>query len=122
MVSALGPASVVQAQLDAYNAKDLARLLDTYADDAVQFALHGECLARGRDEMRARFAARFAEPDLHARLISRSVVGHIVIDVEIVTRNFAEGVGTIEIVCVYEVDRGRITKASFAYGEKRQPP
>jgi len=118
-VSDPSPQAVVQAQLDAYNAKDIERLLDTYASDAVQFTLHGECLARGRREMRARFVARFAEPDLHARLVSRSVVGQVVVDVEVITRNFSEGVGTVEMLCVYAVDAGLIARASFAVGEKR---
>ena len=33
--------SVVQAQLDAYNAKDINALLATYARDGEQFTLHG---------------------------------------------------------------------------------
>ncbi len=44
------PSSVIQAQLDAYNAKDLEALLDTYAADAEQFALHGPLLAPGREQ------------------------------------------------------------------------
>jgi len=71
--------------------------------------------------MRARFLARFAEADLHARLVSRSIVGHVVVDVEVITRNFPEGVGTVEMLCIYEVDAGRIARASFAVGEKRLP-
>jgi putative hydrolase of HD superfamily len=111
------PLSVVQAQLDAYNAKDIDALLHTYAPDAEQFALHGELLARGHDEMRPRYLARFAEPDLHARLLSRIVMGNTVTDLELITRNFPEGVGTVEMLCIYEVSEGRIRRASFATGE-----
>jgi hypothetical protein len=111
--------TLIQAQLDAYNAKDIEALLATYADDAEQFTLHGERLARGREELRARFLTRFAEPDLHARLLSRAVVGSVVVDQELVTRNFPEGLGTVELLCIYEVAHGRIQKASFAMGEKR---
>jgi len=111
--------TLIQAQLDAYNAKDIEALLATYADDAEQFTLHGERLARGREELRARFLTRFAEPDLHARLLSRTVVGSVVVDQELVTRNFPEGLGTVELLCIYEVAHGRIQKASFAMGEKR---
>jgi len=39
------PLAVVQAQLDAYNAKDLDALMATYAPNAQQFALHGALLA-----------------------------------------------------------------------------
>jgi putative hydrolase of HD superfamily len=108
--------AVVQAQLDAFNARDIDALLRAYAPDAEQFALHGERLARGHDELRPRYLARFAEPDLHARLLSRTVMGKFVTDLELITRNFPEGVGTLEMLCIYEVVDGRIQRASFAPG------
>lgn len=111
-------ADVVQAQLDAYNAKDIFALLATYAPDAEQFTLHGERIAKGHNEMRPRFLARFAEPDLHARLLSRTAMANDVVDLELITRNFPEGRGTLEMLCVYEVRDGRIQKASFAIGAK----
>jgi hypothetical protein len=112
------PLSIVQAQLDAYNAKDIEALLRTYAPNAEQFTLHGELLAKGHLQLRERFLARFAEPDLHATLLSRIVVGNIVTDAELVTRNFPEGRGTLEMLCIYEVMDGRIQRASFALGQK----
>ena len=115
----LSPLAVVQTQLDAYNAKDIDALLATYAPDAEQYVLHGELLARGHEQMRARFLTRFAEPDLHARLLSRSVIGNVVADLELIVRTFAEGPGTIEMLCLYEVADGRIRRASFVTGEKR---
>ncbi len=114
----LSPESIVQAQLDAYNAKDIEALLRTYAPDAEQFTLHGERLAQGHAEMRPRFMQRFAEAHLHARLISRSVIGNVVVDVESITRDFPEGVGTLELLCLYEVRDGLIQKASFVTGAK----
>jgi putative hydrolase of HD superfamily len=108
--------AVVQAQLDAFNARDIDALLRAYAPDAEQFALHGERLAKGHDELRPRYLARFAEPDLHARLLSRTVMGKFVTDLELITRNFPEGVGTLEMLCIYEVVDGCIRRASFAPG------
>jgi putative hydrolase of HD superfamily len=115
----ISPLAVVQAQLDAYNAKDLDALMNTYAPDAQQFALHGALLAQGHEQIRPRYQERFAEPDLQARLLTRQVAGNFVTDLEIVTRNFPEGRGTVEMLCVYEVVDGRIVRASFATGEKR---
>ena len=117
MNSSDSPATVVQRQLDAYNAKDAAAWLATYAADAEQFVLHGERLATGHAEMGARIATRFLEPDLHARLLSRTVMGPMVVDLELITRNFPEGKGTVELLCVYEVIDGLIRRASFAQGE-----
>ncbi len=112
------PETVVQEQLSAYNAKDLPRLLSTYSEDAEQYTLHGELLAKGHKAMAERYLARFSEPDLHARLLSRTIVGNIVVDHESITRNFPEGRGTLELLCVYEVRDGLICKASFSMGEK----
>lgn len=69
--------------------------------------------------MRPRFFARFAEPNLHARLLSRQVVGNMVADLELIERTFPEGVGSIEMLCVYEVVDGCILRATFATGEKK---
>jgi putative hydrolase of HD superfamily len=110
------PIAVVQAQLDAFNAKDIDALMRTYAPDAEQFALHGERLAQGHGEIRPRYVARFTEPDLHARLLSRSAMGNFVTDLELITRNFPEGLGTLEMLCIYEVVGGRIQRASFTPG------
>lgn len=110
------PDDVVQRQLDAYNARDLDAWLATYHPDAEQFALHGPLLARGRKALAARMRVRFAEPDLHATLLSRAVMGNVVVDHERVARNFPEGPGSIEMLCVYEVAGAVIVRASFAVG------
>lgn len=111
------PEKVVQAQLDAYNAKDIDALLGTYHPDAEQYTMHGGLVARGHAAMRPRFLARFSEPDLHATLLHRAVVGNFVMDHERVTRNLPEGRGEVEMLCVYEVLDGLIVKASFAFAE-----
>jgi hypothetical protein len=112
------PEAVVQRQLDAYNSKNLEAWLATYAEDAQQFEHPGKLLASGHAEIRARAAARFQEPNLHAKLKQRSVMGHIVIDHETVSRTFPEGPGRVELVCIYEVREGKIRTASFVFGAK----
>lgn len=111
--------AVVQRQLDAYNARDLEAWLAIDAVDARQCLLHEGLIASGHAEMRARMQSRFAEPDLHAELLSRQVMASVVVDHERITRNFPEGIGTVEMLCIYEVSEGRIAKASFAMGPTR---
>ncbi|MBI5259273.1 MAG: nuclear transport factor 2 family protein [Burkholderiales bacterium] len=118
----LDPATLIQQQLEAYNAKDVDGWLATYAPDAVQYTLHGGMLASGHAELRARIEVRFQEPNLYARLLSRTVMDNIVVDYEEVTRNFPDGIGTIEMLCIYEVQGGKIHKASFAMGRPRLHP
>ena len=109
---------VIQTQLDAYNARDLELLLTIYADDAQMFEHPSKLLATGTAELRERFAARFKEPNLHAKLRQRIVMGHTVIDFEEVARTFPEGRGKIELVMIYEVHNGRIAKAWMIGGAK----
>ena len=112
------PEIVVQRQLDAYNARDVDAWLETYAEDAEQFEHPATLLANGHAELRERIAARFREPNLHAKLIKRMVMGSVVIDQEVVSRTFPEGPGTIELIAIYQVQEGRIAKAWFISGPK----
>ncbi len=112
------PSGVVQAQLQAFNTKNLEALMRTYGAQAEHRSIHGDLLARGHDQLRAWFTSRFAEPDLYARLVSRIAVGSFVTDAEIVTRNFAEGRGTMDMLCIYEVEGGLIQRAWFGQGQK----
>jgi hypothetical protein len=109
---------VVQRQLDAYNARDIDALLRVYADDAQIFEHPDRLQASGSAELRQRFLARFQEPDLHAALRHRIVMGNLVIDHEEVTRNFPEGRGVLELIMIYEVQNGRIAKAWSLVGPK----
>lgn len=114
----LSPEAVVQRQLDAYNAKDVDALVSIYADDVQQFEFPSTLLAAGSAQLRERFRTRFAEPNLHARLLHRIVSGNIVIDHEKITRTFPEGPGTLETTAIYEVEHGKIAKAWFIPGAK----
>ncbi|WP_248945308.1 hypothetical protein [Serratia silvae] len=46
---------------------------------------------RGKGEIRERHIARFQEPSLYGERIKRMVVENLVIDQEVVTRNFPHG-------------------------------
>jgi hypothetical protein len=116
------PESVVQRQLDAYNARDIEGLMAAYAEDAQQFEYPATLLASGASQLRERNLARFREANLHARLIKRIVMGPVVIDHEEVTRTFPEGIGKIELVAIYEVHDGRIATARFIFGPRTLDP
>ncbi len=110
---------IVQAQLDAYNARDLEAWLETYSEDAQQYLLHTGELATGRDAIRKRMEERFRDPELHANLIHRITMENIVVDHELVARTFPDGLGLVEMVCIYEVSHDKIVKATFAIGQAR---
>lgn len=114
--------SVVQRQLDAFNAKDIDALMAVYAEDAQQFEHPSKLLASGAAEIRARFEARFQESNLHAQLVQRMVIGSSVVDQEVITRTFPEGTGKLELVAIYEVKDEQIAKAWFISGKKTLDP
>ncbi|MFH7044476.1 nuclear transport factor 2 family protein [Paucibacter sp. JuS9] len=113
------PEQVVQAQLDAYRARDLQAWLATYAEDASQYEHPGRLLARGHAAMGERLAVRFTDPCLQVRLISRRVIGNSVIDHEEIRRHYDNGLGRAEMLAIYEVRDGLIQGATFVFGEPR---
>ena len=112
-LAATGPEAIVQAQLEAYNARDLDAFLATYAEGAELFEHPSKLLASGMAQLRERYAARFADPLLHAVVLRRIVVGNFVIDHERVRRMFPEGLGTMDAVATYEVQGDRIVRVWF---------
>ena len=112
------PETVVQRQLDAYNARDLEALLAIYSRDAEMFEHPSTLLACGSDALRQRFAQRFAEPNLHAALLHRIVAGNFVIDHERINRTFPDGTGTMELVMIYQVAGDHIINAWSIPGQR----
>jgi hypothetical protein len=107
----MSPEAVVQRQLEAYNSRNIDALLATYAEDAQMFEHPATLLADGAVSLRERFLTRFQEPNLHATLLNRVVMGSIVVDHEEVFRTFPEGAGKVELMMIYEVHNGKIAKA-----------
>ena len=120
--SANGPEAIVEAQLEAYNARDLDAFLATYAEDAQLFEHPAKLLVSGVAQMRERYAARFAEPNLHAVVLKRIVMDNVVIDFETVTRTFPEGTGTQDAIAMYEVQGTHIARVWFIFGAKTLDP
>ncbi|MCM2439403.1 SnoaL-like domain-containing protein [Agrobacterium vitis] len=106
-------------QLEAYNARDIESFMQWWAEDCRYYAFPDTLLANGTDAIRERHVERFQEPDLHGTLLHRLSVGNMVIDHETVRRTFPEGLGEIDVVCIYEVENGKIAKAWFKIGDKR---
>jgi uncharacterized protein (TIGR02246 family) len=106
---------LVQRQLDAYNAQDLAAFLECYADDAVLSGLNGDVTQAGTEAIRARHEALFAEfPENKARLVNRIDLGTTVIDHEDVSRS-PDG-DRFQVAAIYTLRNGKIARVDFARG------
>jgi hypothetical protein len=107
------PEDAVQAQLDGYNARDIAAFMAPWAKDAEYYQFPDTLLAKGEAAIRERHVARFQEANLHGELLSRISLDGMVIDRERVTRTFPDGPGTVDVIAIYEVVGGLIHKAWF---------
>ena len=110
------PIAIVQRQLDAYNAKDLPAFLACYSQNAACFDHPSTLLTEGRAALEVRYAARFRDPLLHARLVNRIAVGSTVIDHEDVTRTFPDGPGRVDVIAIYDVVGAEIRRVWFKTG------
>jgi len=113
------PVTIVQRQLEAYNARDIDALMATYSDDVLHYEFPSTLVASGAAQVRERLAVRLLEPNLHAKLLNRIAMSNIVIDHELVTRTFPEGTGTVEMIAMYEVLGDTIAKAWIKVGDKQ---
>lgn len=104
------PETVVQRQLNAYNARNLEAFLDTYSDDVELYNFPNQLTQKGKEEMRKRYGPMFeSTPNLYCELVNRIVMGNTVFDQEKVRR----GSNTIHAVAIYEVRQGKIRKVTF---------
>lgn len=102
--------TIIQRNLDAYNARDIDAFMKDYADDVKLYAYPNTLQTEGKEAMRKSYIDWFNRvPDLRAFIKKRIVIGNKVIDEEQVTAN-----GQIfNAVAIYEVENGLITKVTF---------
>lgn len=114
-LSAQDHAAVIDAQLKAYNARDIEAFLATYSEYVEVYEYgHDRPFAVGKDQLRVSYGAMFAKsPNLKAEVSKRIVQGHRVIDHET-----AYGINdgpAMTVVVIYEVTDGLINKVTFMY-------
>jgi hypothetical protein len=81
----MNPIEVVDAQLHAYNARDVRAFMSCYAFDVVIEDAVGNLVMQGHDQVAAEYAQFFeSHADLHADVVSRISIGDYVIDDEVI--------------------------------------
>lgn len=111
--AAKGPALIAQAQLAAYNARDLDAFCACFADDVEVYDFPGVLSLKGQDAFRARYVERFRSEGLEAIAVHRAVIGSRVIDHE---RVWLEGRGKsapVDLVVIYTVRDDVIARVDF---------
>jgi uncharacterized protein (TIGR02246 family) len=104
---------VIRGALDAYNARDLDKLANCLAPNAVFLDGLGNKTIEGRENIRQIEGRAFdRSPKLHVEIITRMVIGNYVVTEEHVTGINLEGYPTeARLVVVYRVEDGKITRA-----------
>jgi hypothetical protein len=113
----MDPTQVVQEQVDAFNARDVARFVSFYSPDAVVVDGQGNVMAQGHGALQTLYGQLFAQsPDLHCEIPRRIQVGTHVIAEEVITGfNFAGMPPEVHAAVVYRVEGDRIQHVQVLY-------
>lgn len=111
MAQQTNPEHIVQANLDAYNAHNLEIFMSYFSENVTMHNFNdGAQTANGIAAVRAIYEPYFkASPDLHSKILKRTIFDNKVIDHEYITgaRGSKE---PFEIVLIYEVENDKIVK------------
>jgi hypothetical protein len=100
----------VQAQVDAYNARDIDAFVASYSPEVVITDASGRAIMQGSESIREEYGALFdASPDLTAEILGRLASGEWIVDHERVSRS-----GEVrEVLVAYHVVDGLITRVTM---------
>jgi uncharacterized protein (TIGR02246 family) len=101
---------LVQAQVDAFNDRDLDRFLNFYASDVLVVDGLGNQMMKGHEGMIPFYGKLFEQsPRLYVKIPTRIVVEHHIIDEEYITGVNLEGFPTeLHSAVVYRIIEGKI--------------
>jgi len=106
----------VQAQLKAYNSKDLEAFLKVFSDSVEVYNYPNTIRTRGKDALRETFSDFFERSGkLNSQIMNRIVTGNVVIDQELVTGYSKEENGAFNVTAIYTVKDELITEIRFIY-------
>ncbi|MEO8827955.1 SgcJ/EcaC family oxidoreductase [Lapillicoccus sp.] len=108
-------ADVIQAQVDAYNARDAEAFANCYSESATVIGPDGSVMMTGRDAIASVYGQLFAQsPDLHVEIGTRISAGDWVVDEEDASGINFEGMPpAMHALIVYHVSEGRIDRAQM---------
>jgi len=109
------PVEAVQAQVDAYNARDAVAFTACYHPEATVVGPDGDVMAEGSGAINALYAKLFAQsPEMHVNISTRISIGDWVIDEEQASGLVFEGSPTdMHAVVIYRVRDGLIVRAQL---------
>ncbi len=105
---AITPLTLVQQQLNAYNARNIDAFIAPYADDAELYQFPDKLIGKGKDAMRKAYSAIFSSsPNLHCEIKERIIQGNTIIDKETIS---GIGKNQVEGTSIYQIENNKIKK------------
>jgi hypothetical protein len=103
---------IVDAQVEAYRARDIESFLSHYADDASVVMFDGSVMFATKEVMREQYGKLFADsPDLDVTIASRIAVGQFVVDEEHISGfNFSDMPTKLTAITIYRIVEGKISR------------
>ncbi|MFT3908569.1 MAG: amidohydrolase family protein [Ferruginibacter sp.] len=104
------PLTLVQRQLNAYNARNLEAFLEPYAEDVELYDFPDKVICKGKEEMRKQYGFLKTVTELHCEIKERILQGNTIIDKESVT---GFGPKAVEATAIYQIENNKIKKVYF---------
>lgn len=108
---------VIDAQVAAYQARDVEGFLSHYGDEAAVVLFDGSPMFANKAIMREQYGRLFADsPGLQVTIASRMTAGDFVIDEEHISGVQFPGMPeSMSAVCVYQVTGGKIARLMLLF-------
>ena len=111
------PSELAQAQLDAYNNRNLEAFLEPYSDSVKIYNCPKKLSMEGKEAMRQTYGSMFERlTDLNCELVNRMVSGNTVIDHENVL--FQKDQPRRQVFAMYKIAHGKIQEVYFIRPEE----
>lgn len=102
--------AIVDAQLAAYDRRDVEGFLSHYSDDAKILDYPSQLTESGKDQLRIRYKRSFGNQGIRALIVKRIVFDRFVIDHERIT---GRPEGAVEAIAAYEIKHGKTITVTF---------
>jgi hypothetical protein len=108
---------VVDAQIEAYRARDIERFISFYAEDMSVVLFDGTAMFPSKYVLREQYAKLFADsPDLGMVISGRVAAGDFVVDeAHISGMNFGSMPSEMTVLSVYRISGGKIAKLMLLF-------
>lgn len=106
--------ALVKEQLVAYNKRDIDGFLEPYSEEVKIYKYPNTFRYEGKKKMRDRYGKYFQSySEIDCVIVSRTVLGNVVIDHERVTRTMGKQTSVSEAIAIYTIENGKISEVRF---------